>query len=322
MPNQGQSLQTATFSPRIKQSRLKVLWTQMVLHRYFYVLLLPGLLYFLIFRFGPMWGLIIAFQNYNPFAGIWGSEWVGVRHFADLFTYDYFYILLRNTLVINIMNLTLFFPVPIILALMLNEVRGDFFKRLNQSIVYLPHFLSWVVVAGLTFFMLSTDVGVINKFFRSIGQETIPFLSDDRLFWLLITFQNIWKDAGWGTIIFLAAIAGVNPSLYESAVVDGASRMRQIWHITLPAIRHVIIILIILRLGQMMDVGFEQILLMLNPLVMGVGDVFDTYAYIQGILRGQISIGVAVGMFKGVIGLIMVLSANWLSKKMGNEGIL
>lgn len=302
-----------------KSSRL---WKEIVKHRYFYLLLLPGALYFLIFRYAPMWGLILAFQNYNPYAGVFGSEWIGFKHFIELFRYDHFYTLLRNTLVINLMNMILYFPLPIILALMLNEVRHDVFKRINQSIVYLPHFLSWVVVAGLTFFMLSTDVGLVNKFIRSIGLNPIPFLSDDRLFWLMITFQNIWKEAGWGTIIFLAAIAGVDPTLYESAVVDGASRFRQIWHITLPAIRHVIIILFILRMGQMMDVGFEQILLMLNPLVMNVGDVFDTYAYMQGILRGQLSIGVAVGMFKGVIGLILVLGANWLAKRMGHEGIL
>lgn len=315
------TVEAETFVPD-RRSRFKTLWKEMVKHKYFYLLMLPGLLYFIIFRYAPMWGLVLAFQNYNPFAGVWASEWVGFKHFVELFTYDYFYTLLRNTLVINLMNLLLYFPLPIILALMLNEVRHEIFKRVNQSIVYLPHFLSWVVVAGLTFFMLSTDVGLVNKWIRSLGMEPIAFLSDDRLFWLIITFQNIWKEAGWGTIIFLAAIAGVDPTLYESAVVDGASRLRQIWHITLPAIRPVIIILIILRMGQMMDVGFEQILLMLNPLVMNVGDVFDTYAYMQGILRGQLSIGVAVGMFKGVIGLILVLTANWLSKRMGYEGIL
>lgn len=303
-------------------SRMKKLWTQIVLHRYFYILMIPGILYFLIFRYAPMWGLVIAFQDYNPFDGIFGSPWVGFEHFIDLFTYEYFYTLLRNTLVINFMNLILYFPIPIFLALLLNEIRHDVFKRVNQSIVYLPHFLSWVVVVGLTFFMLSTDVGAINKLLSSLFGIRFSFLTNDSLFWIIITLQSIWKDAGWGTIIFLAAIAGVNPSLYEAAVVDGASRLRQIWHITLPAIRHVIIILLILRLGNMMDVGFEQILLMLNPLVMNVGDVFDTYAYMQGILRGDTSIGVAVGMFKGVVGLIMILGANWLSKRFGNEGIM
>nr|WP_228552444.1 ABC transporter permease subunit [Gracilibacillus salitolerans] len=303
-------------------SKLQNFWHRIYLHRYFYLLMLPGIFYFIIFRYAPMWGLTIAFQDYNPYDGIFGSEWVGFKHFKDLFTYDYFYILLRNTLVINFMSLILFFPVPIILALMLNEIRHSAFKRLNQSIVYLPHFLSWVVVAGLTFFMLSTDIGALNKLLNNLTGQTFAFLSNDKLFWVIITLQNIWKDAGWGTIIFLAAIAGVNPSLYEAAVVDGANRLRQIWHITLPAIRHVIIILLILRLGNMMDVGFEQILLMLNPLVMNVGDVFDTYAYMQGILRGDTSIGVAVGMFKGIVGLIMVLGANWLSKRFGGEGIM
>ncbi|MFC0472509.1 ABC transporter permease [Halalkalibacter kiskunsagensis] len=305
-----------------RKTKMKRLWTQIVLHRYFYLLMLPGILYFLVFRYAPMWGLIIAFQDYNPFAGIMGSEWVGFAHFIDLFTYEYFYTLLRNTLVINFMNLILYFPIPIILALMLNEIRHDVFKRVNQSIVYLPHFLSWVVVAGLTFFMLSTDVGAINKIINSLTGSTVSFLSNDKLFWIIVTVQSIWKDAGWGTIIFLAAIAGVNPSLYEAAVMDGANRWRQIWHITIPAIRNVIVILLILRMGNMMDVGFEQILLMLNPLVMNVGDVFDTYAFMQGILRGDTSIGVAVGMFKGVVGLIMILGANWLSKRFGNEGIM
>jgi putative aldouronate transport system permease protein len=305
-----------------KTSRWQILWKQIVKHRYFYLLMLPGIMYFIIFRYAPMWGLAIAFKDYSPFKGLMGSPWVGFKHFIDLFTYDYFYTLLRNTLVINFMSLILYFPVPIILALLLNEIRHDVFKRVNQSIIYLPHFLSWVVVAGLTFFMLSTDVGAINKLLNSWFGDTFAFLSNDNLFWLIVTFQSIWKDAGWGTIIFLAAIAGVNPSLYEAAVVDGANRWKQIWHITLPAIRHVIIILLILRLGSMMDVGFEQIILMLNPLVMEVGDVFDTYAFTQGILRGDTSIGVAVGMFKGIIGLIMILGANWITKKFGNEGLM
>jgi putative aldouronate transport system permease protein len=305
-----------------KTSKWQILWNQIVKHRYFYLLMLPGILYFIIFRYVPMWGLAIAFKDYSPFKGIMGSPWVGFKHFIDLFTYDYFYTLLRNTLIINFMSLILYFPVPIILALLLNEIRHDLFKRVNQSIIYLPHFLSWVVVAGLTFFMLSTDVGAINKLLNTWFGDTFAFLSNDNLFWLIVTFQSIWKDAGWGTIIFLAAIAGVNPSLYEAAVVDGANRWKQIWHITLPAIRHVIIILLILRLGSMMDVGFEQIILMLNPLVMEVGDVFDTYAFTQGILRGDTSIGVAVGMFKGIIGLIMILGANWITKKFGNEGIM
>ncbi|WP_342746637.1 ABC transporter permease, partial [Paenibacillus rigui] len=274
-------------------------------HKTMYMLALPGILYFALFKFVPLWGLLLAFQDYNPYSGFWGSEWVGLKHFAELFQDSHFYLMLRNTFAINLFGLIFMFPLPIILALMLNEVRHEFFKRLNQSIVYLPHFLSWVVVASMTFFILSTDVGIINKLITASGGESIAFLSNPDYFWGLITAQTMWKEAGWGTIIFLAAMAGVDPQRYEAAVVDGAGRWRQIWHITLPAIRPTIFILLILRLGAMADVGFEQVLLMMNPLVTSVAEVFDTYSYTQGILKGQISVGVTVGMFKGVVGFCL-----------------
>ncbi|TDF94155.1 ABC transporter permease [Paenibacillus piri] len=297
------------------------LWINMLQHKYMYALALPGILFFILFKFVPMWGLLLAFKEYNPYSGYTGSEWVGLKHFAELFGDDNFYRMLRNTFAINLFGLILMFPVPILLALMLNEVRHEVFKRLNQSVVYLPHFLSWVVVASMTFFILSSDVGIVNKLLSDSGHETIAFLSEPNYFWGLITLQNMWKEAGWGTIIFLAAMAGVDPQRYEAAVMDGAGRFRQIWHITLPAIRPTIIILLILRLGHMADVGFEQVLLMINPLVVSVAEVFDTYAYTHGILKGQISVGITVGMFKGVVGLILVLAANYTVKKMGQEGI-
>ncbi|MFB5761632.1 ABC transporter permease [Paenibacillus medicaginis] len=290
-------------------------------HRTIYLLVLPGLLFFLIFKIAPMWGLLLAFKDYNPFLGFAGSEWVGVKHFVDLFASSSFYIMLRNTLAINIIALVFQFPLPILLALMLNEIRHESFKRFNQSIVYLPHFLSWVVVASMTFFLLSTDVGIVNKLIAANGGETISFLSDPNYFWGLLTAQVMWKEAGWGTIIFLAAMAGVDPQRYEAAVVDGAGRFRQIWHITLPAIRPTIIILLILRLGSMFDTGFEQILLMMNPLVRNVGEVFDTYSYTYGILQGKISIGVTVGLFKGLVGLVLIVLANRIVKRLGHEGI-
>ncbi|WP_235960473.1 ABC transporter permease [Paenibacillus silvestris] len=296
-------------------------WTNLARHKYVYLLALPGALYFIVFKFAPMWGLVLAFTEYNPYAGISGSEWVGMKHFVELFTDPNFYIMLRNTFAINIFGLIFMFPVPIVLSLMLNEVRHEAFKRFNQSIVYLPHFLSWVVVVSLTFFILSSDVGIVNKVITGWGHESVAFLSNPNYFWALITAQNMWKEAGWGTIIFLAAMAGVDPQRYEAAVVDGASRWRQIWHITLPAIRPTIIILLILRLGHMADVGFEQVLLMMNPLVSSVGEVFDTYAYSIGVLQGKVSIGVTVGMFKGVVGLVLVMVSNYIVKKMGHEGI-
>lgn len=307
--------------PSSSSSPARKVWQRLAAGRYMYLLILPGFIYFVIFKYLPMWGILIAFQNYNPFAGISGSEWVGFQHFANLFLDDHFYLLLRNTLLINLMSLLFFFPLPILLSVMLNEVRHEWFMKLNQSIVYLPHFLSWVVVASMTFFMLSVDVGFINKLLISLGIEPISFLSEPKLFWGILTLQNIWKETGWGTIIFLAAIAGVDPQRYEAAVVDGAGRLRQIWHITLPAIRPTIVILLILRLGHIADVGFEQVLLMMNPLVNDVADVFDTYVYFRGIQQGDISLGTAVGMFKGVVGLTLVLIANYVVKKLGHEGI-
>jgi putative aldouronate transport system permease protein len=313
---------TLSLLPKKKTAKMHSrLWDTMVQHKWMYVLALPGMIYFLVFKYAPMWGLLIAFKEYNPYAGFWGSNWIGFKHFAELFTSQSFYIMLRNTFAINIFGIVFMFPVPIVLALMLNEVRHEVFKRVNQSIVYLPHFLSWVVVASMTFFILSTDVGIVNKLLSDNGLEQIAFLSEPNYFWALLTAQNMWKEAGWGTIIFLAAMAGVDPQRYEAAVVDGASRWRQIWHITLPAIRPTIIILLILRLGQMADVGFEQVILMTNPLVTPVSEVFDTYVYTVGILRGQISVGVTVGMFKGVVGLVLVVLSNYVVKKLGHEGI-
>ncbi|MFD0675908.1 MULTISPECIES: ABC transporter permease [unclassified Paenibacillus] len=293
----------------------------MLQQKWMYVLALPGILYFLVFKFAPLWGLLIAFKEYNPYKGLWDSQWVGFTNFTELFSSQVFYSMLRNTFAINIFGIIFMFPLPIILAVMLNEVRHEVFKRINQSIVYLPHFLSWVVVASMTFFMLSTDVGIVNKIISGMGYETVSFLSTPDYYWALLTAQSMWKEAGWGTIIFLAAMAGVDPQQYEAAVIDGASRMKQIWHITLPAIRPTIIILLILRLGHMADVGFEQVLLMNNPLVTSVSQVFDTYAYTIGILGGKTSVGVTVGMFKGVVGLILVLLSNYTVKKMGQEGI-
>jgi len=313
--------QTQPIAERERSHSGSRLWAAMVQSKSMYALALPGILYLILFKFVPLWGLLIAFKEYNPFQGFWGSRWIGFTNFSDLFSSEVFYLMLRNTFAINIFSIIFMFPLPILLALMLNEIRHEVFKRINQSIVYLPHFLSWVVVASMTFFMLSTDIGLINKLISGMGFGPVSFLSNPNLFWGLLTAQSMWKEVGWGTIIFLAAMAGVDPQQYEAAVIDGASRMKQIWHVTLPAIRPTIIILLILRLGHMADVGFEQILLMNNPLVNSVSQVFDTYAYTIGVLGGKISVGVTVGTFKGVVGLILVLLSNFIVKKLGQEGI-
>ncbi|WP_274649518.1 ABC transporter permease [Paenibacillus humicola] len=292
-----------------------------VKYRYVYLLVMPGLLYFLLFKIAPMWGLLIAFKDFSPFRGIWGSPWVGFHYFEQFFTSAYFYIMLRNTLVISLMNLVFYFPAPILLALLINEIRSNTFKRLNQTIIYMPHFLSWVVITGITFFMLSSDVGLVNKFIVHAGGEPAAFLSNPKLFWWVLLAQNTWKEVGWGTILFLAAITQIDPSQYEAATMDGATRMQKLLYITIPSILPTIIVLFILRLGQVMDVGFEQVLLMSNPFVRDVAEVFDTYSYNQGINQGNFSVAVTVGIFKSFAGLVMVVLSNRFVKKMGHTGI-
>ncbi|NOU87897.1 ABC transporter permease subunit [Paenibacillus sp. LMG 31460] len=286
-----------------------------------YIMLVPGILFFIIFKYVPMWGIVIAFQDYSPYKGITGSDWVGFKHFVTLFHYNGFWLLLRNTLLISFYNLIFFFPVPIVLSLLLNEIRATVFKKFIQTVIYLPHFLSWVVVVGITYMLLGTQGGLINELIKAGGGTEIAFLTTKEWFRGLIVSQSIWKEAGWGTIIFLAALAGVDPQLYEAAIVDGAGRWRQLWHITLPAIRSTILILLILRMGSVLDIGFEHIFLMLNSTVNDVGDVFETYVYREGLIGGKFSYTTAVGLFKSFVGLILIMGANWLTKKFGEEGV-
>ncbi|MGC5770908.1 ABC transporter permease [Paenibacillus pabuli] len=286
-----------------------------------YLLALPGILFFLVFKYIPMWGIIIAFQDYSPFRGIQGSEWVGLQHFTELFANPDFALLFRNTLAISLLNLILFFPFPILISLGLNELRGVAYKRLIQTIIYMPHFLSWVIIAGLTLLLFAKGTGLINELFTLWGWPRVDILTNPDSFWVMVTLQSMWKEAGWGTIVFLAAMASVDTQLYEAARMDGAGRLRQIWHITLPAIRSVIIVLLILRLGDIMEVGFEQIFLMYNGAVSEVAEVFDTYVYRTGIEQGDFSYSTAVGLFKSVIGLVLVVVANRLVKRMGQEGV-
>ena len=286
-----------------------------------YLMLLPGVIYFIIYKYLPMFGLAISFQNYNPGLGFFRSRFAGLKHFERFFTDIAFWQLFRNTLLISIYNLVFYFPLPIILALMMNEIRKLWFKRFVQTITYLPHFVSWVVIFGMTYNIFTTEGGIINHFlFNSFGIKE-PFLTSEKWFRTLIIIQNIWRECGWGTIIFLAAMSGIDPQLYEAAEIDGARRWQQTWHITLPCIRSTIIILLLLRMGRMLDTGFEQIFLMLNSMNRNVGEVFDTYAYRLGIQEGQFSYSTVIGMFKSTVSLILVLFANWAAKKAGDEGI-
>lgn len=290
-------------------------------YRYMFILAIPGLLYFLIFKIAPLWGLSFAFVDYNPLKGLFASEFVGFKNFIDLFKSDKFLIMLRNTIVISMMNLLLFFPAPIILALLINEIKGKHFKKVTQTIVYLPHFLSWVVIAGITFFIFSSDIGLVNKAIIANGGEPVGFLSNPKLFWWFLLGQTTWKEIGWESIIFLAAITQIDVSLYEAAEVDGASRMQKLRYITLSGIMPTVVTMFIIKLGTIFDISLDQILMMKNSFVEDVAEVFDTYAYMQGIMQGNLSLGVTVGIFKGLICMAFIIVSNTVIKKMGYDGI-
>ena len=289
--------------------------------KWLYAMLLPGLLYFLIFKYLPMWGVLISLQNYQPYFGFMKSEWVGFTHFVQFFSEPAFWQLFRNTTVLAVYNIVSFFPLPIIIALLLNELRVQWFKRTVQTLIYIPHFFSIVVVVAITYVLFTTEGGFVNQAIVSWGGEKVAFLTDPSWFRPMVTLQIIWKETGFGTIIFLAELAGIDPQLYEASKIDGANRWHQLYHITLPAIKSTIVILLILRLGNFLDTGFEQMLLMTNALNREVGEVFDTYVYTNGIIEGKLSYSTTVGLFKSVIGLILVVASNYLARKLGEEGV-
>lgn len=281
---------------------------------------LPGLLYFFTFKYIPLAGNLIAFQNYNLFQGLLHSKWVGFDHFIEMFRYDDFFQILRNSLKLGIYSILFGFPAPLVLALLLNELQAMWLKRPVQTLLYLPHFLSWVIVGGI--FTNFLDIGGwMNQLIGKIGIAPIDFIGDSSTFLGTVISISIWKEVGWGTIIYLAALAGINPSLYEAAKVDGAGRLRQMWSITIPSLMPAIIVLLLLRIGNMLDANVEQMLMFLNPLVRDVGEVFDTYIYRVGLLESQYSYTTAVGIFKSVVSLVLLVMVNSLSKKTTGEGI-
>ncbi|MFB0840705.1 ABC transporter permease [Paenibacillus oleatilyticus] len=293
----------------------------LVRDKYLYLLLLPGMLFIVVFKYIPMYGLVIAFQEYNILQGVGGSDWVGFYQFEKLFTMLDFTNVFKNTLIISTLKLVWGFPAPIVLALLLNEVKQLVFQRFVQTVVYLPHFISWVIFSGIIIIFLNPVDGLVNQVMGWFGGEPIDFLIEKSYFRSILVATDIYKEVGWGTIIYLAAISGINPQLYEAAIVDGAGRFRQMWNITLPSIRHVIVILFILSLGNILDAGFLQTLLLYNPLVMDVADIIDTYVYRKGIVDASYSLGAAAGVFKSVIALILVAASNQLAKKFGEEGL-
>lgn len=293
-------------------------------NRLYFILMLPGLLYFIIYKYGPMGGIVVAFQDYAPFGGIKGifeSEWVGIKHFRNFVQRYYFWNVMSNTLYISFLKIVFGFPAPIILALLLNEVRQLRFKKIVQTISYLPHFISWVVAAGLVAQMLSPQNGLFNALRVAVGLKPLLFLGEPKYFRTIIVVSDIWKGVGWGTIVILAALAGVNQELYESARLDGAGRLAQAWYITLPTIASVVTILFIFRVGNIMNAGFEQILLLYSEVTYQVGDIIDTYVYREGLQNFNYSFSSAVGVFKSVIALILIIATNTLAKRLNQEGI-
>lgn len=288
-------------------------------NRVLYLMMLPALIYYLIFRYVPIYGLIISFKDFDVNKGILGSPWADpwYRYYAQFFSSPYFERLLGNTITLSLLKIIFGMAVPVILAILINECRYGGLKRVVQSLTYMPHFLSWVIIYGILIAFFSENTGVINRAIVDMGGKTIPFLTSNSWFRQIVISSDIWQSAGWSAIIYLASIAGIDPSLYEAARIDGAKRMTMIWHITIPCIKSVIIMLFILKIGNIMDAGFDQIYNLYNIQVYQVGDILDTWVYRTGLLQLNFSLATAVGLFKSVIGFIFIISANKLSKKWG-----
>jgi putative aldouronate transport system permease protein len=286
-----------------------------------YLLLVLPIAYFILFKYVPMYGAAIAFQNYSIFQGVTGSEWVGFDNFRQLFAMDQFYQVVRNTLLLNFLDLVFSFPAPIILALLLHELRVLWYKKLSQTLLYLPHFLSWIIIGGLVYQMFATKGGLVNNVVVGMGLQPVPFLTE-KAHWLLVYLgTGIWQSAGWGTIIYLAALTGINKELYEAAEVDGAGRMKKMWHITLPGIRSTIVVMLIMQLGHIMTIGFERPFVMGNALVMDYAEVISTFVYKAGLQSAQFSLATAMGLFQALVGLVFVVAANTIAKRFGEQGI-
>lgn len=288
--------------------------------RWLYILLIPGFLYFIVFHYLPMWGVVIAFQNYVPISGIAKSQWVGLKWFEYFFRNPAFTRLLGNTLTLSLMNIVFFFPAPIILALLLNEMRSQRYKKLVQTLLYVPHFISIVIVVSITVVVFGTS-GLMYRATQAAMGYPIKYLTDPSAFRWMIIGQTIWKETGWGTIIFLAALSSVDIQLYEAAMMDGAGRLRQLWHITLPAIRSTIVLLLVLRMGSILNTGHEHLILMANAMNRSVSQTFDVFVYQQGIQAGQYSYATAVGLFKSIVSVTLVISANKLAHRLGEPGL-
>jgi len=296
----------------------RLMWT----YRYLYLMLLPGVVYYAVYKYAPMYGTVIAFKDFNMMLGILDSPWADpwYKHFKYFYDSPYFESILTNTILISMYKMAWGIAPGIVFAILLNEVRSQAFKRVVQTITYLPHFLSWVIIYGILLIFLSETSGLVNVWLRDNGGEAVAFLQSTDWFRSILVSSEIWKEFGWNAIIYLAAISSIDPSLYEAARVDGAGRLRNIWHITLPGIRNVIILLLIIKLGHILEAGFDQIYIMYNVHVYPVADILDTYVFRTGLEQLNFSLAAAIGLFKSLIGLLLVLAANRTARRWG-EGI-
>jgi len=296
-------------------------WKQVLRNWQLYVFLIPTALYFLIFRYYPMYGLQIAFRNYKASKGIWGSQWVGMRNFQRFFATADFWQLLENTLAISVGNLLISFPVPIILALLLNQLPSKRYKKLVQTVIYAPHFISTVVMVGILFLFFSPSSGIINHLIVALGGQPIHFMAEASMFRPLYIGSEIWQSAGWGSILYLAALASINPELHEAAVVDGANKLQRVWHIDIPGILPTVVIMFILNSGKVMAVGFEKAYLMQTSLNISTSEIIATYVYKRGLLNSQFSFSATVGMFESVVNLVLIVTVNFISRKVSDSSL-
>jgi putative aldouronate transport system permease protein len=296
-------------------------WRRLNRSKYLLLMFAPCLLYFLLFKYLPMFGIVISFKNYNLYKGIWASDWVGFKYYIMFFKNPDFFNLLRNTFLLGFYKLLFGFPAPIILALLLNEVKNALFKRFVQSVSYMPHFISNVVVASMALMFLSPSGGVINKLIQSLGFQPINFLIKPELFPPIYVLSEIWQHIGWETIIYLAALTSIDPMLYEAADMDGASRWKKLLHVTLPGIAPAIVILFILNVGKVLEIGFEKVFLMSNPATYSTADIISTYVYRVGLTQGNFSYAAAIDLFTGVISLIFIYTANYMSRKINQTSL-
>ena len=304
------------------KSRARLLLRRMWRYRFVYLMLLPGLLYFAIFRYGPLYEAQIAFKDFQPLLGVEGSPWVGFKNFEVFFKSYYFSQLLTNTLIISVAKLIFGIPPAIILALALSEIR--YFPRLariTQTMSYLPHFLSWIVIFGVLLGMFSPSTGLVNSAISNAGGQPINFLTDPSWFRVIVISSDIWKETGWGAILYLAALLAIDPGQHEAAAIDGASRLQRIIHVSLPNIKDVIVLVTLLRLGSILDAGFTQVFALYSLPVYSVGDIIDTWVYREGLLNAQFSLATAVGLFKGLIGLGLIVVANRVAKRFAGTGL-